>query len=120
MSRAKEILFLKERVHQLEMQLSIVQKQFNKKGRNPRYTVREKLLVLWQTSPGKQHEEAGANTRSSQQVNVACEVANSVSSLAVHDRNRVSWQLAMSKAREPRLCGRRMRLDTAPWCVSSQ
>jgi hypothetical protein len=47
-AKAKEILFLKDRVYQLEMQLSILQKQLNKKGKSPRYTVRERLLILWQ------------------------------------------------------------------------
>ena len=46
-AKAKEILFLKDRVYQLEMQVSILQKQLNKKGKNPRYTVRERLLILW-------------------------------------------------------------------------
>jgi putative transposase len=46
-AKAKEILFLKDRIYQLEMQLSILRKQLNKKGKNPRYTVREKLLILW-------------------------------------------------------------------------
>ena len=46
-AKAKEILFLKDRVYQLEMQLSILQKQLSKKGKNPRYTVRERLLILW-------------------------------------------------------------------------
>ena len=42
----KEILFLKDKVYQLEMQLSILQKQVHKKGKKPRYEVREKLLIL--------------------------------------------------------------------------
>jgi len=46
-AKAKEILFLKDRVYQLEMQLSILQKQLNKRGKNPRYTVHERLLILW-------------------------------------------------------------------------
>lgn len=29
------------------MHLSILQKQLNKKGKNPRYTVHERLLILW-------------------------------------------------------------------------
>jgi transposase InsO family protein len=29
------------------MQVSILQKHLNKKGKNPRYTVRERLLILW-------------------------------------------------------------------------
>jgi len=47
-AKAKEILFLKDRVYQLEMQVSILQKQVRKKGKKPRYTVRERLLILWQ------------------------------------------------------------------------
>ena len=46
-AKAREILFLKDRVRQLEMQLSILQRQFNKKGKSTRYTVRERLLILW-------------------------------------------------------------------------
>jgi transposase InsO family protein len=46
-AKSKEILFLKDRVYQLEMQLSILQKHLDKKGKNPLYTVREKLLILW-------------------------------------------------------------------------
>ena len=46
-AKDKEILFLKDRVYQLEMQVAILQKQAHKKGRKPRYEVRERLLVLW-------------------------------------------------------------------------
>jgi putative transposase len=46
-TNAKEILFLKDRVYQLEMQASILQKYLRKKGRKPRYSVRERLLILW-------------------------------------------------------------------------
>lgn len=46
-AKAKEILFLKDRVYQLEMQVSILQKHLHRKGQNPRYTVRERLLILW-------------------------------------------------------------------------
>ena len=46
-AKAKEILFLEDKVYQLRMQVSILQKQLNKKGKNPRYTVHERLLVLW-------------------------------------------------------------------------
>jgi transposase-like protein len=46
-AKAKEILFLKDRVYQLEMQVSILQKRLNKKGKSPRYSVRERLLILW-------------------------------------------------------------------------
>ncbi len=43
----KETLFLKDKVYQLEMQVSILQKQIHKKGKKPRYEVRERLLILW-------------------------------------------------------------------------
>jgi len=46
-AKAREILFLKDRVYQLEMQLSILQKHHNKKSKKPRYEVRERLLILW-------------------------------------------------------------------------
>jgi hypothetical protein len=46
-AQAKEILFLKDRINQLEMQVSILQKQAGKKGKKPRYEVRERLLILW-------------------------------------------------------------------------
>ena len=46
-TKDKEILFLEDKVCQLEMQVSILQKQFTKRGKNPRYTVRERLLILW-------------------------------------------------------------------------
>ncbi len=46
-AKAKEILFLKDRTYQLEMQVSVLQKQRTKKGKNPRYTIRERLLILW-------------------------------------------------------------------------
>ncbi len=46
-AKTKEILFLKDRVYQLEMRLSILPKQRTKKGKKPRYAVRERLLILW-------------------------------------------------------------------------
>jgi len=46
-AKAKEILFLKDRVYQLEMQVEILQKQHTKKGTMPRYEIRERLLILW-------------------------------------------------------------------------
>ena len=46
-AKAKEILFLKDRVHQLKMQVSILQKHLHKKDKKPRYEVRERLLILW-------------------------------------------------------------------------
>ncbi|MEN6426618.1 MAG: helix-turn-helix domain-containing protein [Phycisphaerales bacterium] len=45
--KIKETLFLKDRVYQLEMQVSILQKHLGKKGKSPRYAVRERLLILW-------------------------------------------------------------------------
>jgi len=44
--KAKEILFLKDKVYQLEMQVSILQEHLHKKGRKPRYERRERLLIL--------------------------------------------------------------------------
>jgi DNA invertase Pin-like site-specific DNA recombinase len=46
-ARARDILFLKDEVYQLEMQVSILQKHLNRKGQSPRTSVREKLLILW-------------------------------------------------------------------------
>jgi hypothetical protein len=46
-AKAKEILFLKDRVYQLEMQVAILQKHLHKNSQSPRYTVRERLLILW-------------------------------------------------------------------------
>jgi hypothetical protein len=46
-AKAKEILFLKDRVYQLEMQVSILQKHLHKKGQSSRYAVHERLLILW-------------------------------------------------------------------------
>jgi transposase InsO family protein len=46
-AKAKEILFLKDRVYQLETQVSVLQKHHRKKGKKPRYEVRERLLILW-------------------------------------------------------------------------
>jgi len=46
-AKAREILFLKDRLYQLELQVSILQKRLHKKGKKPRYEVRERLLILW-------------------------------------------------------------------------
>jgi putative transposase len=46
-AKAREILFLKDRVYQLEMQVAILQKQHTKKGKKPRYQVGERFLILW-------------------------------------------------------------------------
>ncbi len=47
-TKDKEILFLRDMVEQLQMQVSILQKGIKKKQKNPRYTLREKLFILWQ------------------------------------------------------------------------
>ena len=44
----KEILFLRDMVDQLKMQVSILQKGIKKRQKKPRYTLREKLFILWQ------------------------------------------------------------------------
>jgi len=44
----KEILFLRDMVEQLQMQVSILQKRIKKKQKKPRYTLRERLFILWQ------------------------------------------------------------------------
>jgi DNA-binding NtrC family response regulator len=43
----KENLFLKDKVYQLENQLSILQKRVRKHQKKPRYTLRERLFILW-------------------------------------------------------------------------
>ncbi len=47
-TKDKEIIFLRDMVEQLQMQLSILQKGIKKKQKNPQYTLREKLFILWQ------------------------------------------------------------------------
>ena len=46
-SKGKEILFLKDKVHRLETQVSILQKRIQKRQKKPRYTLRERLFILW-------------------------------------------------------------------------
>ena len=46
-TKDKEMLFLKDKVHQLEMQVSILQKRIKKQQKKPRYTIRERLFILW-------------------------------------------------------------------------
>ncbi len=46
-TKDKEILFLKDKVYQLEMQVSILQKRIQKRQKKPRYTLRERLFILW-------------------------------------------------------------------------
>ncbi|MHC4147340.1 MAG: helix-turn-helix domain-containing protein, partial [Planctomycetota bacterium] len=43
----KENLFLNDKVYQLESQLSILQKRVKKQQKKPRYTLRERLFILW-------------------------------------------------------------------------
>jgi len=47
-AKDKEIMFLRDMVEQLQMQVSILQKGIKKKQKNTRYTLREKLFILWQ------------------------------------------------------------------------
>ena len=46
-AKDKELLFLRDRVYQLQTQVSILQKRIKKKETNPRYTLRERLFILW-------------------------------------------------------------------------
>ena len=46
-AKDKEILFLKDKVYQLEIQVSILQKRIQKRQKKPRYTLRERLFILW-------------------------------------------------------------------------
>jgi len=46
-TKDKEILFLKDKVYQLEMQVLILQKRIQKRQKKPRYTLRERLFILW-------------------------------------------------------------------------
>jgi len=60
-AKDKEIIFLRNMVEQLQMQVSILQKGIKKKQKNPRYTLREKLFILWQMEtyqiPGRRATE---------------------------------------------------------------
>jgi putative transposase len=46
-AKDKEILFLKDQVYQLKMRVSILQKRIQKRQKKPRYTLRERLFILW-------------------------------------------------------------------------
>ncbi len=46
-TKDKENLLLKDKVYQLEMQVSILQKRIQKRQKKPRYTLRERLFILW-------------------------------------------------------------------------
>ena len=43
----KELVFLRDKVEQLRMQISILQKHVGKRSRSPRYTITERLHVIW-------------------------------------------------------------------------
>jgi transposase InsO family protein len=43
----KELLFLKDKVYQLQTQVSILQKRVKKQQKKPRYTLHERLFILW-------------------------------------------------------------------------
>ncbi len=45
-SKDKEIIFLHNKIDQLKMQLSILQRGLQKKHNNKRYTLREKLFII--------------------------------------------------------------------------
>ena len=42
----KEIIFLRDKVNQQQVQITILQKGARKKQKNPRYTIREKLFII--------------------------------------------------------------------------
>ena len=43
----KEILFLRDRIYQLETRLRIFQKQYQSTSGKPRYSLKERLFILW-------------------------------------------------------------------------
>jgi transposase InsO family protein len=45
-AKDKELLFLRDKVHQLQTQVSILQKRIRKREKCPRYTLRERLFIL--------------------------------------------------------------------------
>jgi transposase len=45
--KAKEIVFVRNRVEQLELQVQILRKNAGKKAKSPRYTIAERLHVIW-------------------------------------------------------------------------
>ena len=46
-TKDKELLFLRDKVYQLQMQVSILQKRIKKQQKKPRCTIRERLFILW-------------------------------------------------------------------------
>ena len=47
LAKENEIIFLHDRINQLETQVSILQKLLKKDKKNPRYTLKERLFILW-------------------------------------------------------------------------
>ena len=45
--RDKEIVFLRDQVHQLKTQVEILQKRYHAPSKKPCYTLKERLFVLW-------------------------------------------------------------------------
>ena len=45
-SRDKEIIFLQDKIEQLKTQVAILQKVLQKKQKNARYTIRERLFII--------------------------------------------------------------------------
>jgi len=45
-AKDKELIFLRDKVYHLQTQVSILQKQFKKKTKTSRYTLRERILIL--------------------------------------------------------------------------
>jgi len=43
----KEIFFLRDRIYQLETRFKIFQKQYQSTSIKPRYTLKERLFILW-------------------------------------------------------------------------
>ena len=43
----KEIFFLQDRIYQLEIRIKIFQKQYHSTSRKSRYSLKERLLILW-------------------------------------------------------------------------
>ena len=46
-AKDKELLFLKDKVLQLQTQASTLQKRIKKKGKRPHYTLNKRLFILW-------------------------------------------------------------------------
>jgi len=45
--KEKELHFLRDKVHQLQTQVSILRKRIKKKGKRPPFTLHERLFILW-------------------------------------------------------------------------